>query len=131
MDFGITSALIVMGGLGLLFGAGLAVASRVFHVHKDPRILKIEGILPNANCGACGAPGCAGFAEGVVEGRYRVNQCTVGGEEGARLIAEIMGTEAGATGKQVAVGFADVVPQAGQPASLPDGVNRGGRQALR
>ena len=38
MDFGITSALIVMGGLGLLFGVGLALASRIFFVERDERV---------------------------------------------------------------------------------------------
>jgi electron transport complex protein RnfB len=95
MDFSMTSALIIMGVLGLLFGAGLAVASRFFSVERDPRVVEIEGALPGANCGACGAPGCAGFAEGVVEGKYPVNGCVVGGSETAKKIAEIMGTEAG------------------------------------
>ena len=26
-------------------------------------------MLPNANCGGCGYPGCAGFAEAIVEGK--------------------------------------------------------------
>ena len=59
MSFSITSALIVMGGLGLLFGVGLAVASRIFFVKRDPRVEEVEGVLPGVNCGACGAPGCS------------------------------------------------------------------------
>ena len=94
MDLSLLSAVIILGGLGLLFGAGLAVASRVFHVFKDPRVEQIEEALPGANCGACGAPGCSGFAEGVVEGKYPVNGCTAGGAEVAQAVAAIMGTEA-------------------------------------
>jgi electron transport complex protein RnfB len=94
MNFTIYSALIVMGGLGLLFGIGLALASRIFYVEKDPRVEQIEAILPNANCGACGAPGCAGFAEGVVKGKYSVSGCTVGGMKLVAQITQIMGTEA-------------------------------------
>ena len=103
MDFSILSALIVMGGLGLFFGAGLAVASRIFAVRKDERVEQIEEALPGANCGACGAPGCSGFAEGVVEGKYPANGCTVGGSEVALLVAQIMGTEAGEVIPKVAV----------------------------
>ncbi len=93
MNFSIYSALMIMGGLGLLFGVGLAIASKIFHVEKDPRVEQIEDILPNANCGACGAPGCAGFAEGVVKGKYSVSGCTVGGIRLATQITQIMGTK--------------------------------------
>lgn len=103
MGFDVASAVIIMGGLGLLFGIVLAIASKIFHVDKDPRVEQIEQILPGANCGACGAPGCAGFAEGVVEGKYDLSGCTVGGSDVARLIAEIMGTEAGEIVQKIAV----------------------------
>ncbi len=103
MDSSIMSALIVMGGLGLIFGLGLAIAARFFFVKKDPRVLQIEKLLPGANCGACGAPGCAGFAEGAVKGKYNVSGCVVGGGETAKRIAEIMGKEAGEVVEKVAV----------------------------
>lgn len=103
MNFAIQSALIIMGGLGLLFGASLAIASRVFFVKKDPRVAQIEEVLPGVNCGACGAPGCSGFAEGVVKERYPANGCIAGGAEVAILVAQIMGTEAGEVIPKVAV----------------------------
>lgn len=103
MNFAIFSALIIMGGLGFLFGVSLAVASRIFSVQRDVRVEKIEEVLPGANCGACGAPGCIGFAEGVVEGKYEVNGCPVGGTEVAQLVAQIMGVEAGEVIPKVAV----------------------------
>ena len=56
-------AVLILAGLGLLFGLGLAVASKVFYVKEDTRVEDITAILPNANCGACGYPGCAGYAE--------------------------------------------------------------------
>ncbi len=94
MNIDILSALLVLGGLGLLFGLGLGVASKIFAVIKDERIEQVEAVLPGANCGACGAPGCAGFAEGVIKGKYAVNGCTVGGSAVAQKIAAIMGTAA-------------------------------------
>ena len=103
MDFGILSAMIVLGGLGLIFGIGLAISSQIFMVHRDQRVTRIEAILPGANCGACGAPGCMGFAEGVVLGNYPVNGCTAGGAAVAEKVAEIMGTEAGEVVSRVAV----------------------------
>ena len=103
MSIDILSPLMIMGGLGLLFGAGLAIASRIFHVKKDPRVASIEEELPGANCGACGAPGCSGFAEGVVKGDYPVAGCPVGGMETAKKIADIMGVEVGDVEAKVAV----------------------------
>ena len=56
----------ILAGLGLLFGFGLAIAAKFLYVKVDTRVEDITGILPNANCGACGFPGCAGFAEAIV-----------------------------------------------------------------
>jgi len=66
MDF--IYPLLVLGGVGLLLGYGLAVASEKFYVEEDKRLEKINELLPGVNCGACGYPGCGGFAEGILEG---------------------------------------------------------------
>ena len=55
-----------MGVLGIAFGLGLAVAAKRFHVDADPRIEEVYEALPGVDCGACGYPGCAGYAEAVV-----------------------------------------------------------------
>ena len=47
-----------MAGLGSLLAALLAVANRRLYVYEDPRIDVVEDMLPHANCGACGTPGC-------------------------------------------------------------------------
>ena len=57
----------IMIGSGALAGVGaisavVGIASRVFKVDEDPRIEAINEILPGANCGGCGFPGCSGFA---------------------------------------------------------------------
>ncbi len=59
-------AVLILAGLGLILGLGLAVASKIFHVEVDTRVEDITKILPGANCGACGFPGCAGYAEAIV-----------------------------------------------------------------
>ncbi len=59
-------AVAILAGLGLIFGLGLAISAKVLYVKVDTRIEDITAILPNANCGACGYPGCAGFAEAIV-----------------------------------------------------------------
>lgn len=43
------AALILMGAMGLVISAILALASKVFYVYVDPKIEKIEDALPGAN----------------------------------------------------------------------------------
>jgi len=42
-------AIILMGGLGLLISIILSIASKIFYVYVDPKILAIEEELPGAN----------------------------------------------------------------------------------
>ncbi|MCD6585102.1 MAG: RnfABCDGE type electron transport complex subunit B [Desulfobacteraceae bacterium] len=84
-------AFLVMGGMGVIIGAGLAVASKVFYVYVDPTVEKIDDLLPGANCGGCGFPGCAANAEAIVEGKSSPDSCVAGGTELAEAIAEVMG----------------------------------------
>jgi len=81
----------VLGVLGLLFGVGLAVAARKFCIESDPRLDKVFSKLPGANCGACGMPGCMGFAEGLIKGKCSVEGCAVTEEEDRKAIAGILG----------------------------------------
>ena len=84
-------AFLVMGGMGVVIGAGLALASKVFYVYVDPVVEKIDDLLPGANCGGCGMPGCAANAEAIVAGKAAPNSCVAGGAELAEAIAEVMG----------------------------------------
>lgn len=91
-----------LGTMGLLFGAGLALASQKFAVEVDPKVTEIENALPGANCGACGYPGCSAFAKAVAAGNAPVNGCPVGGPETADLLGEVMGLVAEETDKMIA-----------------------------
>jgi len=44
-----TAALILMGVMGLVISAVLALASKIFYVYVDPKIEAVEGELPGAN----------------------------------------------------------------------------------
>lgn len=92
----------VVGGLGLLYGFGLAIASKKFSVEIDPRVEQILEVLPGANCGSCGMPGCAGFAEAIVAGTAPINACAPGGADVVSLIAGIMGQTATISEREVA-----------------------------
>lgn len=94
---------IILGFLGLLFGVGLYIASRVFRVSVDTRIERVERALPGSNCGACGLAGCHGLAKAIVHGSAEVTACIPGGERVAHLVADIMGVEAKVVEKKVAI----------------------------
>ena len=87
------TAVILMGGMGILIGAVLAVASKVFYVYVDPKIEAVEGALPGANCGGCGLPGCGANAEAIVGGKAGPDSCVAGGPDLAEEIAALMGVK--------------------------------------
>jgi electron transport complex protein RnfB len=94
--------IISLGGMGLLFGAGLALASKKFSIETDPRVEAVRDVLPGANCGGCGYPGCDGFAAAVVAGSAPVDGCPVGGPNVAGQVASIMDMEVAASVRKVA-----------------------------
>ncbi|NLF39568.1 RnfABCDGE type electron transport complex subunit B [bacterium] len=85
--------LVSLGLFGAVFGAGLAYASKKFAVVVDPRVEEVTKALPGINCGACGYPGCAGYAAAVVAGHAPPNKCVPGGAETARNVARLIGLE--------------------------------------
>lgn len=95
-------AVVIVGIIGLLFGALLAYAAVVFKVEKDDRVERIEEELPGANCGACGFAGCSAYATAIVEGGAPVNMCSVGKDPVAKKIATIMGVQAAKVEPKVA-----------------------------
>ncbi len=84
-------AVFILGGIGVIVGIGLALASKVFYVYVDPQILAVDDVLPGANCGGCGLPGCSANAEAIVKGQAAPNSCVAAGPETAEAIAAILG----------------------------------------
>ena len=84
-------AIYMMGGLGLIVGICLATASKIFYVFVDPKILAVESLLPGANCGGCGLPGCSSNAEAIVAGKSAPSSCVAGGPDIAQAIAGLLG----------------------------------------
>lgn len=92
----------IMVGIGLFFGAILAIAQRYLKVDEDPRIEATNDLLPGTNCGACGEPGCLPFAEKLVSGEVDPSKCTVSTDDGIEQIAEFLEVDAGQQEKLVA-----------------------------
>ena len=91
-----------LGGLSLLLVTLLVLAHRKLHVDEDPRIDEVEQMLPHANCGACGFPGCRPFAEALVTGAASPGKCSVSTDDGRARIAAFLGVDVGAEEKRVA-----------------------------
>ena len=87
----ITQSMMMLGGLGLAVGIMLLVAAKKFSVEVDPAVEEIVGVLPGANCGACGFAGCGDFAEKVVHENIAISGCPVGGFDVAKQIGGILG----------------------------------------
>jgi len=100
--FLILVAIATTGGLMFLLASLLIAANRKLYVPEDPRIDVVEGLLPAANCGACGVPGCRQFAEALVSGAAAPGQCTVSSDAGRARIARFLGVDVGAGEKRVA-----------------------------
>lgn len=104
MDFTmILIAVCIVAGIGLIIGLILAIASAIMAVPTDEKVEAITEALPGANCGACGYSGCSGYAKALAEGEAKLGACSPGGEECAKAIAEILGVEAGAVDRKVAL----------------------------
>lgn len=111
-------AVIVLGLVGLISAVVLFVASKKFAVYEDPRIKEVGEVLPQANCGGCGYPGCSGFAAACVKaaesGSLSDLNCAPGGQKVMEQVAGILGLQASAAAPKVAVvrcqGTCDVRP---------------------
>ena len=100
-------AVCVLGLIGLASAVILFVVSHKFAVHEDPRIAQVSEVLPQANCGGCGYPGCSGFAAACVKaadaGSLEGKLCPVGGQPVMEQVANILGLAVEAAAPKVAV----------------------------
>lgn len=85
--------IILVAALGALFGLVLAFASNRLHVEPDPLAENINELLPGANCGACGYPGCSALAEAIAGGKAGHNSCAVADANAKNKIAALLGAE--------------------------------------
>ncbi len=98
----VVTAVSILGGLTIVLALLLVFANKKLFVAEDPRIDVVEEMLPHANCGACGYPGCRPFAEALVKGETLPGKCTVSSEQGRVDIARFLGVDVGSQEKIVA-----------------------------
>lgn len=97
-------AVLLLGAVGAIGAVILFLVAQKFKVYEDPRIGQVEEVLPAANCGGCGFPGCKGFAEACVKADSLEGLlCPVGGADVMGKVATILGREAVAAAPMIAV----------------------------
>lgn len=97
-------AILSLGVIGAFSSLALYAISKKFAVFEDERIARIQEILPGANCGACGHPGCPGFASALVKlNDLGSMSCPVGGQATMDQVAKILGLESEKVVPKIAV----------------------------
>ena len=89
--------------IGVICAVVLSVSSKLMYVKIDERVAQLTEALPGANCGACGYPGCPGYAVALINGEAKPNLCSPGGPEALAKISSILGVEAGSIDRRIAV----------------------------
>ncbi len=87
----IVLAILLVGGLGLLAGLILAVASILMAVPVDEKVQALREKLPGINCGACGYSGCDGYADAMANHGAAVGLCSPGGAAVAQATGDLLG----------------------------------------
>ncbi len=108
MDFQvILIAVAALAILGFVLALLLFWVSKRFAVKEDPRIGQVLEVLPGANCGGCGFPGCGGMAAACVKaadaGSLEGLNCPVGGADCMAKVAGILGMEVVVAAPKLAV----------------------------
>lgn len=85
---------LIVGGISLVLGLILGVVSKLFAMPVNQLQSDLLGILPGANCGACGFSGCEGYAVYLSEGGVDTGKCPVGGSDVSQELASLLGVPA-------------------------------------
>lgn len=98
------ASIVTLSVIGCVSAVILYLVAKKFKVEEDPRIDEVESVLPGANCGGCGYPGCRGFADACVKSDNLDGKlCPVGGQPVMAKVADILGMTVEETTPKVAV----------------------------
>jgi len=95
-------ALLTIAGLTTALASLLVLGHRWLAVEEDPRLDRLEALLPGTNCGGCGQPGCRAFAEVLLAGDAEPAGCTVSTSEQRQRVADFLGVAVGESVRRVA-----------------------------
>ena len=106
MWIGIIVGIALLTIFGFVLGIFLSFASNIFKVESNPLVDKVLEVLPGANCGACGYPGCTGYAEALCcNSDTEINLCSPGGKKLVTILSDMLGKTADYSDKFVAKVF--------------------------
>lgn len=88
---------------GVLVGLAIAVTVHYFGSEPDTLTAGILELLPGANCGGCGYPGCSGYAKALAEGKAKPGACASQTKENCDKMSALLGVAAEAKEPMVAV----------------------------
>ena len=96
-------AILSLGAIGAISAIILYLVAQKFKIYEDPRNALVTEVLPGANCGGCGYPGCQGFADACVKSESLEGMmCPVGGTVVMSKVASILGKEVASTAPMIA-----------------------------
>ena len=84
---------LIVGLIALAAAVILHITAQKFAVPANPLADKIETLLPQANCGACGKAGCCDFAKACASAdkdSFAQLYCPVGGRKVMQNIADVI-----------------------------------------
>ena len=87
------AGILILVGLALGLSALLVVTARWLAGEDRSVAHEIEQLLPRIQCGQCGYPGCAPYAQAIAAGAADINRCPPGGEYTIRRLAELLGRD--------------------------------------
>jgi len=100
-------SVITLGSVAAGAAMILFFVAKKFKVEEDPRIDEVTELLPGANCGGCGYPGCRGFGEALVkgadEGDISALFCPPGGGDTMASVGKYLGLEVAESEPTVAI----------------------------
>ncbi|MCK5809197.1 RnfABCDGE type electron transport complex subunit B, partial [bacterium] len=100
-------SVISLGTIAAVSAMILFVIAKKFNVEEDPRIDEINELLPSANCGGCGYPGCRSFAEALIDGADKGDisalNCAPAGPDRMAEIGTFLGLTVEASAPPIAV----------------------------
>jgi electron transport complex protein RnfB len=98
-------ALFILLGSGLLIALAIGLVVRFVEVPSDPLLDQINDLMPGANCGACGYPGCSGYAAALVGRKASLGACPAMSLESIASVCKLLGVTEEKRERKVAVVF--------------------------
>jgi RnfABCDGE-type electron transport complex B subunit len=87
----ILMAVLLVAAIALVCAVLLTVASVLMEVKGDEKFVPLREALPGYNCGACGYPGCDGYAKALASGDEKdATLCKPGRAACAEKLAAIL-----------------------------------------